>query len=124
MEVIYIISTRERAKKNLYKPGKHTGTLRKLESRYTTPLINPIIHFFHPTPEASLIENELKKILHEHRVINLTPLMQIIMKTIYKYENQNKLNDTEPDNPGPDKMYINDGVYAKRGEYLYDLFCS
>lgn len=70
MEIVYIISTHNKSNKNKYKLGKHAGTLRKLESRYVTPLINPIVYFFYPTVNASDIENEIKKQLIENRVVN------------------------------------------------------
>jgi hypothetical protein len=70
MTTIYIVSTEERAKENIYKLGKHTGTIRNLESRYGTPLIDPIIYFFYPTIYASIIENEIKRHLNSKRILN------------------------------------------------------
>lgn len=70
MEVVYIISTKEKSAENIFKPGKHTGTLRKLESRYVTSLVNPIVYFYYPTKYASLIEAEIKKQLDAQRIIN------------------------------------------------------
>ena len=57
---IYIVSTTSRSKKNLYKIGKHTGTKRQLISRYTTPLINPIVFFFHEVENAHKMEDMIK----------------------------------------------------------------
>lgn len=66
----YIVSTIEMAKKDSYKFGRHTGTLRKLESRYTTSLINPIVYFFLPHDNSKEIEEKIKKILIGCREIN------------------------------------------------------
>lgn len=70
MKVVYIISTEKKRADNIYKPGKHTGSIRKLESRYVTALINPIVYFYYPTKYASLIEKEIKKKLDNRRIIN------------------------------------------------------
>ena len=70
MRSVYVVSTHEKSKLNMYKIGKHTGTLRKLESRYTTSLINPIVYFFYPTTHASIIETEIKKQLDSDRIVN------------------------------------------------------
>ena len=71
MEVIYIISTLEKANNNEYKPGKHTGSISQLESRYVTSLINPIIYFYYLCNNACDIERLLKQKLKEYRIVNL-----------------------------------------------------
>jgi len=45
MEIIYIVSTNEKSATNEFKVGRHTGDLKQLYSRYTTYLVNPIIHY-------------------------------------------------------------------------------
>jgi hypothetical protein len=70
MTSVYIVSTEEKAKEGIYKIGKHTGTTRNLESRYTTSLIDPIIYFFYPTIYASTIETQIKKQLDSKRIVN------------------------------------------------------
>jgi len=40
-----------------------------------------------------------------------------------KQINTNFDSDSEDSFDGPDEVYISDGVYAKRGSHLYDLFC-
>lgn len=46
MEALYIITTESKQKKNIYKPGIHTGTIKKLTNRYSTYFMNPVICFF------------------------------------------------------------------------------
>jgi len=70
MEAIYVISTLEKAKLNEYKIGRHKGSPKKLLSRYSTPLINPIIYFFIPIIDSKNIESKIKKNLDEHRIVN------------------------------------------------------
>ena len=70
MESIYIISTVNFAKDNMYKPGRHTGTVEGLYTRYQTALINPIIYYFRETSNAVRIENEIKRKLYEYRIAN------------------------------------------------------
>ncbi|ANB50172.1 T5orf172 domain-containing protein [Powai lake megavirus] len=70
MQSIYIVSTLEKAKKKEYKIGQHTGTQRKLLSRYGTPLIDPIIYFFRPVHNSKKIETLILKKLNKYRIIN------------------------------------------------------
>lgn len=69
-EAIYVISTLEHSKKNEYKLGYHTGVKKKLISRYTTSLINPIIHYFRYSKYAKEIEAKLKQHFEKERIIN------------------------------------------------------
>src|SRR3982750_2094204 len=71
MESLYVISTLKKSKKNEYKAGRHTGTQAELISRYATYLINPIIFYFRPTNNATLIEKIFKKKMISHREINI-----------------------------------------------------
>jgi hypothetical protein len=70
MEVIYIISTLDKAKDNEFKLGSHTGSPKKLLNRYATPLINPILYFFLPVTESKFIESAIKNILIKFRIKN------------------------------------------------------
>jgi len=70
MTAIYIISTKSRAKKKYYKVGSHTGTIKKLKSRYSTPLINEKVYYFHPHSKAKDIEKQFKKKLFDSRIVN------------------------------------------------------
>jgi prophage antirepressor-like protein len=67
---IYLISTNNRAKKNIYKIGKHFGKKRKLKSRYQTPLIWPNIYFYCKVNNYTLIEKKILEDLDEYRIIN------------------------------------------------------
>ena len=67
---IYILTTEGRSRKNKYKVGSHKGSQKKLESRYVTPLINPIICFFHPTEYANIVESTFKQLFRDDRIIN------------------------------------------------------
>ena len=68
--VFYIVSTRRRAAKNMYKIGRHKGNKKKLQSRYVTYLVHPIIFFFHETKNAFDIEKMVKEKLYNHRIAN------------------------------------------------------
>ena len=69
-EAIYVISTLSKSKKNKYKAGRHTGTPKKLLSRYQTSLINPILFYFKPVDDGTKIENILKAKLKNYRIKN------------------------------------------------------
>jgi hypothetical protein len=56
---VYVITTMEHMKKNMFKFGKHTGTQRKLLSRYKTYLINPIIILYLPQDDMHEFENRV-----------------------------------------------------------------
>lgn len=56
MKSIYVVSTKKRAAKNMYKVGFWSGTLRSLESRYTTSLLYPMFYYFSPKQNAEEIE--------------------------------------------------------------------
>ncbi len=97
---VYVLSTRERAKLNLYKIGKHTGNQPKLLSRYKTALIDPYIFHFHITANYSETEQELLSVLDEFRVkdendkqtewVNLK--LPKILKALFKLQSK----DEEP----------------------------
>src|SRR5438067_720256 len=99
MESIYVISTKKRAKKNKYKIGRHTGTIRELESRYVTALINPIVYHFYPTKNTKQVEDQVKIILDRYRIKNKHENklewfrldINIIRKTINEIVDQYKL---------------------------------
>ena len=70
MQSIYIISTIQKADNDKYKFGRHKGPKKKLKSRYRTYLIEPIIYFFKPVNNYILVENIVKDILNDFRIIN------------------------------------------------------
>ena len=98
---IYIISTRVHAEKNEYKLGKHTGSKKKLLSRYTTSLINPILYYFRYSKNSERIESILKQHFEKERIVNrnghksewinikLNLLIDEIDKNFLKYEKNN-----------------------------------
>jgi hypothetical protein len=73
MESIYVISTIKKAAKNIYKVGRHTGTNRSLDSRYTTSLQNPVTFYFKPVDNGTvcIIEKIIKEKLLPYRITNL-----------------------------------------------------
>lgn len=83
---VYIVTTCEQRKKNRYKVGKHTGSFRKLESRYITPLVDPIICFFYPSEYAAMTEKKVKKQFDSFRIVNKngtkTEWFQIDLKVV------------------------------------------
>jgi hypothetical protein len=70
MKAVYIVSTIEQSQQNNYKFGRHTGTIKKLKSRYVTPLINPIVHYFRFIKNADQIESTIKTKFDNYRIIN------------------------------------------------------
>jgi len=106
MESIYIISTIKKAAKNIYKVGRHTGTNKSLDSRYTTPLQNPVTFYFKPVNQGTVcaIEKIIKKKLLPHRIINLNgstlewvnleleKIITVITNVIEKFQ-KNKYNN-------------------------------
>ncbi|AGC01551.1 helicase [Acanthamoeba polyphaga moumouvirus] len=66
----YIISTKNKSKKNIFKIGIHTGTVYSLLSRYVTYIMNPIVHYFQYINEAASIEKNLKNELYDYRQEN------------------------------------------------------
>ncbi|AVL94407.1 helicase [Moumouvirus australiensis] len=67
----YIISTKNKSKKNIFKIGIHTGSVYTLLSRYVTYFMNPVVHYFQYINEAANIEKKLKKELYDHRLENI-----------------------------------------------------
>jgi prophage antirepressor-like protein len=67
---IYLISTKERAKKNEYKVGRYMRTLQQLISRYVTSLVNPILFFYEKVNDYITIENKILIDLDPFRIIN------------------------------------------------------
>lgn len=70
MKAIYLISSKDRVKKNKYKFGKHTGTSVRLISRYITALIKPIIFHFAIVENNDEIEKEVLRRLDKYRIVN------------------------------------------------------
>ena len=70
MDILYLISTTEKAKQDMYKLGSHKGSQLKLISRYQTYLIDPIIYFSYPIENPRFIESELKNIFKKYRIKN------------------------------------------------------
>lgn len=71
MQSIYILSTPSRARKNMFKPGKHLGTKSKLIARYITPLIKPVVYYFQYVNDYDAIEKKILEKLDEFRVLNI-----------------------------------------------------
>ena len=67
---VYIISTSEKAKNNIFKIGKHTGSQGRLLSRYKTSLIDPYICYFHESDDYSEIEKLLLGKMEDFRIKN------------------------------------------------------
>jgi hypothetical protein len=133
MQSIYVISTLEKAKKNKYKIGRHDGSPKKLLSRYSTALIDPIIYFFIPVTNYIQIESEIKKSLKKYRIKNsdekitewvLLDLFSIIncinnivsLNAITIHNNNNNNNDKEINNNN-DKQINNNFFSFKEIEY-------
>ena len=70
MSGLYIVSTLDRIAANTFKVGKHTGTQRKLISRYRTYLVDPIILFYHPdsSDKIDLLERSVLEQLTHARI--------------------------------------------------------
>jgi len=91
----YII---EKAKEDKYKCGYWEHTLHKLEQRYVTYLVDPIVYFFHPTHNVNFIEAEVKKRLDQYRMSNGNGTktewfhikLDILIATILEIINENK----------------------------------
>ena len=56
---IYILTTPEYEEIMKYKPGRHTGNLKKLEKRYITAYPNHIIHLMLPCDNDVQLENKI-----------------------------------------------------------------
>lgn len=69
--IIYLISTEQNAKKNIFKVGRHKGTEKQLLKRYTTYLINPVIYFFQEVNDYCLIETKILEELGHCVLINV-----------------------------------------------------
>lgn len=69
-ESIYVVSTKSRALENIYKIGYHTGTQKKLLSRYRTSLINPIIYFFINVDNKEVIEKNVHEKLKDYMILD------------------------------------------------------
>ena len=67
---IYVISTISKSKENEYKIGNHSGTQKKLQSRYQTYLVNPIIFYYRPVTNWQLIDSKIKSELKKFRLKN------------------------------------------------------
>lgn len=61
-KAFYILSTMNKAKKNIYKIGVHTGDIYSLLSRYLTYILDPIIYYFqYLDKESDNVEDILKR---------------------------------------------------------------
>ena len=97
MTAIYVISISEKALKNEYKLGSHTGTKSKLLGRYRTYFTHPILYYYNEAYNSYYIEGFLKNILDEYRIVNengnksewlhieLGKLIEIIDAAIHEY---------------------------------------
>jgi hypothetical protein len=109
---IYIVSSESRSKINEYKIGKHTGDQKKLESRYSTYIIDPIVYYFKYFNSAEKYENKILFELADYRIKNskgsmtewirmdINELINRVNDTIEKIKNEeNDLkNETFSDN--------------------------
>ena len=114
---IYVISTLDEFKKNTFKIGKHRGSQQKLLSRYKTYLVNPIIFYYHPVINYSIIENKIKKKLKNYRIkdnngkvtewftLELSHIILFINEIVSSLPTKNYEPDDEPnddkENDGP-----------------------
>lgn len=129
LKSIYVISTINKSIKHKFKIGKHKGTQKKLLSRYKTYLINPIIFYFRPVINHTLVENQIKSKLDKFRIkdkdgaytewfqLELCQIIFEINNVIYSLNNQidskeklnedfNKINIVQSDK----KMEIFDSI--------------
>lgn len=65
---IYIVSNAENHIQGRYKVGKHGGTQKQLITRYKTPLINPVIYFYYPCSDNSIMETAILEKLDRYRI--------------------------------------------------------
>ena len=117
MTAIYVISISEKALKNEYKLGSHTGTKSKLLGRYRTYFTHPILYYYNEAYNSYYIEGFLKNILDEYRIVNengnksewlhieLGKLIEIIDAAIHEYpktfmkrKNNQKINNNQKKN--------------------------
>lgn len=123
---LYIISTIVQSEKNEYKLGKHTGSKKKLLSRYTTSLINPILYYFRYSKNSGKIELILKQHFEKERIINnngnktewinikLNILIDKIDKIFLKYEKNNfDENNFNKDSFNKDTQQFNNEITRK-----------
>ena len=69
LSFIYIVSNPVYKEKNMFKIGKHTGTLKMLEKRYQTYLIDVEVLFFFPTGTPTQDETYLLQRFSGYRVM-------------------------------------------------------
>ena len=67
---IYVLSSPEKSKKDEYKFGIHTGSEKKLRSRYRTYFMNVKIYYFNYVSNAKVCEDILKKRIEKYRLFN------------------------------------------------------
>lgn len=65
---LYIVSTPDQINKNTFKVGIHSGTQRKLISRYHTYFPDILILFYFPSEKADQLEKEVFNKLENNRV--------------------------------------------------------
>ena len=120
---MYVVSTLSKSKKNKYKIGYHGGTQQKLLSRYQTYLINPIVFYFRPVINYSVIDTEIKTALKKHRIKNnngnysewfqlkLEDIILRISKIIDEHDSDNNkyYNDDDDTSDDNDNNDDNDG---------------
>lgn len=97
---IYLISTTSKAKRNIYKLGKHKGTKKTLTKRYATSLRYSEIFYFKKVNNYSLIETEILKEMDTYRLNNCNgnktewicfpkcDLIDIIEKNIMEHDHE------------------------------------
>jgi len=68
---LYVVSTVEKMEENIFKVGKHTGTQRKLISRYRTYFIDPVILFYVPSDNINELEKTVLYKLQQFRISDL-----------------------------------------------------
>ena len=137
---VYIISIPCRAKKNIFKFGKHDGTKKTLFNRHKTALINPVIYFFEAVDDYTMIETMVKQDLCDHRIqypdgglsewINL-PLSEIIecVYDMIKLYNDNvepddiTMNEIREDNENLEKDFLlkNSDIPCNAIDILYHI---
>lgn len=91
-KAFYVISTKKKSKRNVFKIGMHTGDIYGLLSRYVTYFPNPIIYYFQYLDNACYVESKLKRKFYNERIDNLfgnkSEWVNVKYNRLYKYIKQ------------------------------------
>lgn len=126
---IYILSTEEKAAQNIYKIGKHLGSIDKLMGRYMTTLICPTLYLSKRVYNYDLIEKKILEELDKHRIINsqgnmsewinidLMTLKRTVIDNIKKHDKEFHIEIVKNDN-----SFFEDILRPKNREKITDFF--